>query len=132
MSVLQNVKIGTRLWLLLAVSIGSLVAVSIDAGQTLSTARVGGPVYAQVVEAKDILNHVVPPTLTAIRVFLNAQLIMVAAPDKRDDIVRHMKSLVDEFHVQAEFWRKNLSDGALKDAVERRLVPSLVLVGLTS
>ena len=43
-SVLQNVKIGTRLWLLLAVSIGSLVAVSIDAGQTLSTARVGGPV----------------------------------------------------------------------------------------
>jgi methyl-accepting chemotaxis protein len=118
------VKIGTRLWLLLAVSIGSLVAVSIDAGQTLSTARVGGPVYAQVVEAKDILNDVVPPSLTAIRVFLNAQLIMVAAPDKRDYIVRHMKDLSDGFHARAEFWHKNMSDGAIKDAVERRLIPS--------
>jgi methyl-accepting chemotaxis protein len=31
---------------------------------------------------------------------------------------------VDEFHVRAEYWRKNMSDVALKDAVERRLAPS--------
>jgi len=123
-SVLQNVKIGARLWLLLAVSIGSLMAVSIDAGQTLANARVGGPVYAQVVEAKDIRADVTPPPLTAIRVFLNAQLIMVAAPEKRDDIVLHMRKLVDEFHGRVEYWRKNISDLAIKDAVERRLVPS--------
>jgi methyl-accepting chemotaxis protein len=101
-----------------------LVAVSFDAGLTLANARVGGPVYAQVVEAKDIGSDVMPPPLTAVRLFLDAQLIMVAVPEKREDLVRHMKGLIGEFHTRGEYWRKNLSDAALKDAVEHRLAPS--------
>ena len=124
MSVLQNFRISTRLWLLLAVSVGGVVMVAADSAHTLSSARVGGPVYAQMVEVKDVLADALPPPIFAIEPFLDAQLMMAAPPEKREALIRAVKKLDDEFKGRVEFWHKNMTDPTVREAFERRLVPS--------
>jgi methyl-accepting chemotaxis protein len=109
---------------LLAVSVGGVVVVAFDSAHTLSSARVGGPVYAQIIEVKDILADALPPPVFAIEAFLDAQLMMNASPEKREALVRAVKKLDDEFKGRVDFWHKNMTDPAVREAFERRLVPS--------
>jgi methyl-accepting chemotaxis protein len=109
---------------LLAAAVGGLAVVAMDAAHTLSVARVGGPVYGQIVEIKDILADALPPPVFAIEPFLDAQLMVTAAPEKREALIRSIKKLDDEFRGRVDYWHKNMSDASMREAFDRRLVPS--------
>ncbi len=138
---LRDLGLGARVFIGLA-AIALNVAVLIFVYQTtLSNVRVGGPVYNQIADAKDVVADILPPPLYIIEAFLNTHEI----EDRTDkeslqkQIVRNAE-LHKEYNDRHEVWAKKLPSGAFRsaiveeahapavaffEAVEKELIPAM-------
>jgi methyl-accepting chemotaxis protein len=83
--------------------------------QTLARLKVNGPVYAQVVEQKDLLADILPPPLYLVESYmLVLQAVGDSDPKVLADDVAKLRSLRKDFDTRAEFWTKNLAESPIK------------------
>ena len=69
---LQRLRISTKLAILVAIPLVSLVLLGLVAAQTLQQVRIGGKAYSEIGQRKDIISDVNPPHLYLVEADLGA------------------------------------------------------------
>src|SRR5947208_669928 len=108
-----NYSIKTRLYALMALSTIGVAAVLALALYILSTYRVGGPVYAELMTAKDLENDVSPPALYASELYITLQEMESASPTETAQLRDRFKEQVASYRGKREEWLRKLPDGEI-------------------
>jgi hypothetical protein len=120
----------------LAASVVVAVTIGIVSFQRL---HVGGPIYEQIVQGKDLVADILPPPVYVMEAYLEATLALSRSEPLAGSRAK-LKKLHDEYNDRLKFWQESDLDGALKQkltqsshahvvrfwaAVEQRLLPAL-------
>ncbi|MDX2116595.1 MAG: methyl-accepting chemotaxis protein [Planctomycetota bacterium] len=82
---------------------------------TLNFAGVGGPVYHDIVDGKDLVADILPPPAFIIEARVNAiELGAETDPTKRQKLVEKAQQLSKDFSDRLAFWKENLDNEELK------------------
>jgi len=142
MAALQDMKISTRLALLVGALVVAFGAFAFTTFDTLGRVKVGGPEYDKIVLGKDLVADVLPPPEYIIEAYL-VVLQMSAEGDRAalPALVARGKALRDEYEERHQYWQRTLPEGPLKQALlgrsfrpareffeirDRELVPALL------
>jgi methyl-accepting chemotaxis protein len=88
------------------------------ASNTLSEVSVNGPVYAKIVQGKDLIADILPPPEYVIETYLNAyELVNETDPAVRAKQIDHYKQLEKDYNQRHDYWVKELPGGELKRAL---------------
>src|SRR5262245_30180334 len=112
---LSNLKISTRLLLLVAVFGLAFVGFSLLTYHTVQTVKVNGPVYKKVVQGKDLVADILPPPAYIIEAYLVVhQLTVETDPETIDRLIEKSRALRKEYQERHDFWVTDLPEGPLK------------------
>lgn len=93
-------------------------ALGIVTYRTLERLRVNGPVYARIVEGKDLVAAVLPPPAYIAEAYLTAhRLVDAETPEALEEQVAVLERLRDEFERETARWSERLVDAELRDAL---------------
>ncbi|MGE3244473.1 MAG: PAS domain S-box protein, partial [Pirellulales bacterium] len=116
---------GKLLCLSIAYAIG-IIAFGAIAYLTIDKVKVGGPLYGQVVEGKDLIADVLPPPEYIIEPYLTT--FELANQTDKAEIARlqdKMRALKNDYQARHEYWLSTLADGKLKQTlVDRSYQPA--------
>lgn len=115
---IRDLPIQTKLFGLIAILIIGLGVFAVVSFNTLSTVQVNGPIYAGIIENKDLVADILPPPEYLIESYLIV-LQMVDEQDKAnlDALVKRSAKLREEYETRHKYWEKTLAPGPLKDAM---------------
>jgi methyl-accepting chemotaxis protein WspA len=111
-----SLRLSTKLTLLVAIFLVGLLAFTAVAWRTLERVKVNGPLYHDIVQAKDVIADVLPPPKYIIESYL-VVLQMVEEQDKGRVLayIERGKKLRGEYEERQAFWVDDLDAGRLKD-----------------
>ncbi len=114
-------KLSLKLAALVAVALlGSMLFGGV-AFNTLSTVKVGGPVYNDIIQGKDLIADVLPPPEYVIESYLVVhQMERASKGPELDSLIEHGKRLRHEYEERHDFWAKQLPEGTLRRALVER------------
>jgi methyl-accepting chemotaxis protein WspA len=116
-----NLKLSTKLSLLVAVFLAGFLAFVAVSQHTLETVKVNGPVYRQIVQGKDVIADVLPPPEYIIESYLLLhEMAYETERAKIISLIERGSKLRREYDERHEFWVKDLAEGPLKDAMVNR------------
>ncbi len=121
-SKISKISIGQQLALIIGVIVVGLVAVSVYSFRAQDRVKVNGPIYAEVVQGKDLVADILPPPAYIIESYLNSlQMLLVLESHGTDAEMRELlaksKALRSEFTTRQAYWKTNLPEGDLKDTM---------------
>jgi methyl-accepting chemotaxis protein len=88
--------------------------------QTINTVKVNGPVYAKIVDGKDLIADILPPPEYIIESCLMVhQLLDAKDPQELNKLVEHSKKLQADYEDRHNYWVKNLEEGEIKTLLVR-------------
>ncbi len=92
----------------------------------LEETKVNGPLYAEIIEQKDIIADFLPPPEYIVESYLTAfQLASSQRAPDRELLVEQFQLLSNEYDERHDYWRNHLSPGLIKDlAVFRSFEPA--------
>jgi len=115
---MKNMKVRTKLYLLVGTSIFGLLLFAVMSYLTMSEVKVGGSLHQEMVKASDLNADIVPPGLNLEQVSF-ATLMLLADADVRskipEDVARFQQRKKTYIETNEE-WKKRL-DGKLKDLI---------------
>ncbi len=91
-----------------AVAVATLVG-----GIAFDRIRVGGDMYSQIAQGKDLVADILPPPAYVIEAYLEATLALNGAKPLAESAER-VKQLRSDYDQRREFWRKSVLDGVIK------------------
>ena len=121
----NNLKIRTKLLVLVCFFGAGLVGIGINDYLTLQNVKVGGPLYERALEDQALLADLLPPPL-----FIAGSNLTIHNMLEADDpttigmLTERLKSNRAEFDARAEYWDKALEDGALKQNLTTASIPA--------
>jgi methyl-accepting chemotaxis protein len=84
----------------------------------ITTVKVNGPLYKNIVQGKDIIADILPPPEYLLESYLNAfQLYTEKDPSKLPALIERSKALRADYESRHAFWLSDLEAGALKEAL---------------
>ncbi len=122
-----------------ALAVG-LILLAAGSWRAISSQRIGGPLYDQIVAGKDLTADILPPPMYVIEAYLDAQTAyLTRSPDSIADAGKEIDRLSGEYDARLVYWRKQTlspqvtqlllkdSDGAAGQvlATARKLVAAL-------
>ncbi len=118
LSTLKNLKVT---WKLFLVGVAFLVCAGSTAwmaASTFGTVKVGGPLYENIAENKDLLADVLPPPEYIVESYLLAnQLVSTSDRAAQDKLVERAAKLHREFEDRNAYWVRVLPDGKNKEVL---------------
>jgi len=106
---LKNMKIKTKLSLVVASFIGLLLVFGAIAFTTLETVKVNGPYYKQIARGKDLVADILPPPEYIIESYLTAREIHDPTyRDELSELIPKSRQLHSDYNARHEFWKNNL------------------------
>jgi len=112
---LKDLKISTKLVLLVCVFGLAFVGFSALTYHTLQTVKVNGPVYKSIVQGKDLIADILPPPNYIIESYLIVhQLTVETDPETVQRLLEKSRSLRREYDERHEFWTKDLPEGPIR------------------
>src|SRR5882724_8803949 len=108
---LGNYSIKTRLYALMALSTVGVAAVLALALYVVSAYRVGGPVYVDLMAAKDLENDVSPPALYASELYITLQEMESASATEASQLRERFKEQVSSYRGKRDEWLRKLPEG---------------------
>jgi methyl-accepting chemotaxis protein len=107
MDALRRLKLSGRLAVLLGIFTVGFVVSGAWAFKALNTLKVNGPVYAQIVQGKDLIADVLPPPAYIIESYLVVLQLADSSPGTaRDGLIARLRTLRAEFDTRHVFWAK--------------------------
>jgi methyl-accepting chemotaxis protein len=84
--------------------------------KTLDQLKVGGALYRQIVQGKDLIADILPPPEYIIESYLvTLQLLESTDSSEKDKLVERLKTLKGEYDVRHEFWGKENLESEVND-----------------
>ncbi|HEX8875573.1 MAG TPA: HAMP domain-containing methyl-accepting chemotaxis protein [Phycisphaerales bacterium] len=115
---LQNFRIGTKLAALVTICILGILGFSAVGYRTLTAVKVGGPVYTEIVTAKDLIADVLPPPAYIIEAFLVSQEIEdTTDPVESARLIERFAQLEKDYRTRHDYWSQLLPDSPMKDSL---------------
>lgn len=124
---IRQLRVSAQLSVLVGTFVAGFVVFGVVAGLTLQHVRVNGPVYAEIIQGKDIIADVLPPPEYIIESHLVVlQLLGETDPDRIEELLRRGDTLEGDYGVRHEYWKETLEAGPIREAlVERSARPAL-------
>jgi methyl-accepting chemotaxis protein len=133
MAALRNLKIKTKLTLLVGAFLLAFIAFWNVASNTLNTLKVDGPYHNQIIMGKDLVADILPPPAYIIESYLIA--LQMADPANRDrlndrpayaGLISKSRQLSAEYERRHEVWRRDLQDNTelKRNMVQESYVPA--------
>jgi methyl-accepting chemotaxis protein len=118
MFTLQNLRIGTKLAAVVTICVVGFLGFAAVGYRTLSAVKVGGPVYTEIVNTKDLIADVLPPPAYIIEAFLVCHEI----EDNTDaaesaKLVERFTQLENDYRVRHDYWSQLLPDSPMKESL---------------
>jgi methyl-accepting chemotaxis protein WspA len=131
---LHDLPLRTKLTGLLVAYTVTVVTVLALAGVLLAQYRVGGPVYREVLERRELVNELTPPPLLIGRVYLMLQEIETAATEEdRRQALDNYRRYEAEYYKRREFWLSRPIDPAGRLALETTAhIPAMEVLRLAN
>jgi methyl-accepting chemotaxis protein len=100
---------------LASVSVIGLVVLSVAAFSVLYQVKVTGPIYQEIVQGKDLVADILPPP----EYVIESYLVVLQAERENDKAklpayLERLKKLKGEYDERHEFWKKELTEGEIK------------------
>ncbi len=125
---LTNLKVKTKLSLLIGFFVLGFLAYAVLAYNTRSLVQIHGPYYRQIVQGKDLSADITPPVAYILEAFLIVQEMADArnrgelGRDEgrialKDGLIERGKKLRQEYEERHAFWAKELPEGKLKQTL---------------
>ncbi len=113
---MNELKMRSRLALMVTIFVVGFIAFGAFSYQTLQILKVNGPLYASIVQGKDVIADVLPPPKYIIESYLLV-LQMTQWPDRAEleSLARRGNELRAEYGRRHEFWVGDLAEGSLKE-----------------
>ncbi len=119
MRAINDFKISLKLISLIVIFVIGFILFGVFTYNGLNTVKVNGPIYAQIVQGKDLVADILPPPEYIIESYLNC-LQMVDALDAKADaaaveaLIAKANALRQDYETRHAFWEKALPEGNLK------------------
>ena len=111
----RNLTMKSKLLLLSGVFAVGFLAFGAMSAYTLSSVKVNGPHYQEIVRNKDLLADVLPPPAYIVEPCLIVQLMPRAkTPDELAKLVERFDRMQGEFEARQDHWLKNLPESPMK------------------
>ena len=125
MSLLKDLSITGRLYLLIGIFTAGYLGFGALAYTTLSDLKVNGPLYGEIVQSKDLLADILPPPLYVRSTLLTVyQMAEERDPASLKRLILQFAEQRTEFESRVSYWKTALPDGALRDGLLNRAVPT--------
>jgi methyl-accepting chemotaxis protein len=114
---MKDLKISTKLYLLLICFIAGFTVFGCFAKYTLDTLKVNGPVYNDIVANKDLLADILPPPLYLVESYLVVRESFGAKPNELKSFKEQLAKLKKDYSERRVYWQKELKDDKLKELI---------------
>ncbi len=114
---IKNMKVSTRLRVLVAAAVVGLVAIAVGSYFTIDRLKVGGPIDSEITVYSDLNGAIVPPDLDIERVRYAVLRIMVDAQDQIPQDIELFKERKDSYLKANEAWKARLPEGKMNDLI---------------
>jgi len=115
---LTRLPFRTRMWLLVGLFLAGMVCTLMMQLYVLSEVQIAGPLYARIIQGKDVIADILPPPQHLMESYL---VLMQAAeetdPVKRQVLTQRFRALEAEYLKRREYWDSKLEDGPLKEGL---------------
>ncbi len=111
----RNLKVSTKLSVLVGIFLVGLLAYGLEAYTTLNTFKIGGARYDQIVMIKDMIADIVPPAQNIMGVRIVIYQMQQEPREKLPERKAEFKRLRKEYEDAHVRWAKALPEGSIKD-----------------
>jgi PAS domain S-box-containing protein len=111
----QSQPFKLRLGLLIGTAVVATGIFTLVVYDTVTTVQIDGPLYAQIVQGKDLIADTLPPPLYIVDSYLVTMELLVTTPSHRKSLVKRFQQLETEFYAKQAEWRRRLPAGPLRD-----------------
>lgn len=127
MTILQRMRLRSKLMLLVAVFCVGMILLSILFFSALNAVRVNGDLYKRIVQGKDLIADILPPPEYVIESYLVVlQMSETSDSAEREALAQQLQKLKADYEDRHAFWIKDLPDDAMKTAmVEEAYRPAM-------
>ena len=114
MNMLSNLKVGTRLLILIAAFLIWGLVGSLLAYKALRDIRINGPLYHRLVQGKDLVADILPPPKYIVEANLVAhEAYLATSPDQITELEGRLHQLKQDYDARQAYWLKAGLDGDL-------------------
>ncbi|WP_018151352.1 methyl-accepting chemotaxis protein [Leeia oryzae] len=113
---LHRLSIFRQLWLLIGSFCVGLLILGGMVGTTLRHVEVGGPIYGQVIQGKDLVADILPPPAYLLEAWQVALEMSIVPASDRAPLIEKSRALRKDYEAREEYWRQALQEGGLKAA----------------
>ncbi len=118
MNFIANLSVGKKLTLLAGISMLGLAGFLAVGYSTLVKVEIGGPIYDDIVEHKDLIADILPPPHYILETHLVAyQLRDEKSPAKQSALAERIATLKGEFETRHEHWKTHIEEDEIKRAL---------------
>ncbi len=108
-------KLSAKLFTMTGVSAVIFLAYALLSNNTLSLLKVNGPVYAEIIQGKDLVADILPPPEYIIESYLVClQALGVKTAEEQKACAERLVGLQKDYADRHEFWTKELAEGEMK------------------
>jgi methyl-accepting chemotaxis protein len=112
---MKNLRVATKLHLIVAMSVMGLAIFGGLAYLTIGTIKVGGPIHQEMAMYSDLAADILPPPLDVER--LRASVQLAGKPKEAPAQIARFEKRKKEFEDAHAAWKSRLPDGKLKDLI---------------
>lgn len=122
---LNRYSIAQQLWILIASFVFSLLLLGGVMTATLKEVQVGGPIFKQVADGKDLVADILPPPAYLIEAWqVTLELAVTSSPKDKAVLVAKSHQLRKDFDAREVYWQQVLTDGKLKEVFLKGAYPA--------
>lgn len=120
MDLLRNLRFARRLAILMGIFAGGFLLYGLWSFRTLDALRVNGPLYAEIIQGKDLIADVLPPPLYIIESFLVAQQLAASTNQvDRDQLAQRLRTLHAQQMSRVLYWQSRHLDQGLAQSLKQ-------------
>src|SRR3954471_19158535 len=113
---MDRLSLTAKLGTLIAVALAGLLLLGLVSYRTLQEVKVNGPVYARIVQAKDVVADILPPPEYILEAYMvSLQMLHETDPSVLRKLADRGGALAKDYDDRHRFWTGDLSPGAIRD-----------------
>ncbi len=124
MNILRRLKLSPRLALLIAIFSIGFIVYGIWSFKTINELKVGGPVYRQILQGKDLIADILPPPKYILESYLvTFELSTTTNKSEQEKLINQLEQLKATYNERHDFWKTEIltpeiADGMLSKTYE--------------